>query len=92
MPKVLVYPAVQRLEILSKEYLTTNDIMILCQVGKVTANKFRNKYKDWLSQSKIKVWDYAKVDTDLFVQFTNEDDEVPTIRVDRIEKFAKKGL
>lgn len=92
MPKVITYPATVRLEILSKDFLTTKDIQVLCQVGKPAAETFRSKYKNWLAANNIKVFDIGKIDTDLFVKFSNEEVSVPTINVERIEKYAKKGL
>lgn len=91
MPKVITYPATQRLEVLARDYLTTKDIQVLCQVGKATADVIRGKYKEWLSRNNIRVFDIGKVDTDLFVRFTNEEVTVPTINVERIEKYARKG-
>ena len=89
MPKILNYPAKQRLEVLAKEYITTEDICILCQCGRTSANQYRKKYKDWLASNSIKVFDNGKVDTDLFVRFSNEALDVPSINTKRIEKFAK---
>ena len=92
MPKIVTFPARTRLEVLAKDFLTTKDIQVLCQVGSPAANAIRNKYKEWIAANNIKVFDVGRVDTDLFVKFTNEEVTVPTVNVERIEKYAKKGL
>lgn len=91
MPKVLSYPNHIKLPLIAKSNLVIKDIQILCDCGVVKANEIRKKYFTWCGANDIKLYDTSLVNTDLFIEFSNEEISVPTVDVERIKKYARMG-